>query len=268
MLKKNFSWYGNQILGDRDNQEDSYELIYKEDENYVLFIVADGMGGHQGGEEASQIAVKEFGNFFCASYPVKNISSKEKLGQILKNLKGALLSANKAIMDEIEGKPHLKGMGTTLLAVFLSDIGFTWISVGDSPLILVTNKEIFHLNEDHSMKPVLQEMVARGEMSEKEYLVNPHMSALRSVLTGDPKSMQYIDEQKDCYHLERGQCLLLASDGIESLSDDEIGTMTRKHLGGNTQLIVDELLEALQSGKFIRQDNATIINCVTSGING
>jgi protein phosphatase len=236
-------FYGDQIQGDRDYQEDTYRIEVLGDEK--LFILCDGMGGHVAGKQASSLAVEEFIQGFSqhSSLPIKQ------------RLREGLMSANAGIEREINHSDELKGMGTTLLAVYLSAESLHWVSVGDSPLWLIRNENIQRLNADHSMAEVFRKLVSLGEISEQDAINDPKRHALLSSVSGD--KIKYIDLPETPFEMLSGDCLLLASDGMESLPDKDIIRLVASQ--ANPKDGVAKLLGGVKASNKPQQDNATVI---------
>ena len=153
-----------QIPGKREYQEDDYGLLDGRDlgldgREHSMLLVADGMGGHVGGATASGLLSKTF----VEVYP-------QASGSIVERLRDCLAAANKALADAIAANPELDSMGSTLVAAVVSSEGLHWISVGDSPLWLFRKGQLERLNADHSMAPILAELVAKGDMTEEDAL--------------------------------------------------------------------------------------------------
>jgi serine/threonine protein phosphatase PrpC len=230
---------GRQLLGARAVQEDAYAFS-EIPEGGMLIVVADGMGGHSAGELASELALK---NFIAAFH--------EKTDKIDNRLRKALQAANEAIAKELQRNPKCEGMGTTLVAACITSVGIEWISVGDSPLYLWRDKKLTRLNADHSLRPVLREMAERGDKN-----VNPEDSSkniLRAALTGEEISM--IDQSPEAVALRKDDFILVATDGIHTLSENTIAAMNS---AGDASAIADSLLDAVRGAKNPRQDNTSV----------
>jgi protein phosphatase len=236
-------FYGDQIQGERDYQEDTFSI--KEFGDEKLFLLCDGMGGHVGGEKASSLAIDEFAKGFSNHINVP----------IYKRLEAGLDSANTAIQQKILQSSELKGMGTTLVAVYLSAETIHWISVGDSPLWLVRDNKIQRLNADHSLAGVFKKLVDLGQMTAQDAANDPKRHALLSSVSGE--EIQHIDLRDSPFDMKNGDYLLLASDGLETLSDQDIIRL----VGGNEkpEQNVAQLLDAVKTYQTPKQDNATVI---------
>jgi protein phosphatase len=236
-------FYGDQIQGARDYQEDNFSSKVYGDE--TLLLLCDGMGGHVGGKQASALAIEEFVQGFN-----HHIESP-----ISKRLESGLTSANEAIQQKITQSGELKGMGTTLVAVHLSGSTLHWISVGDSPLWLVRENKIQRLNADHSMAGVFKKLVNLGQMTAQNAANDPKRHALLSSVSGE--EINHIDLRESPFEMQNGDCLLLASDGLETLYDNDIIGL----VAGNDspKENVAKLLDAVKNRHKPQQDNATVI---------
>lgn len=221
---------GDQHQGARPYQEDSWALSRLGDGS-LLAVVADGMGGHAGGAIASKLAVEAF------------VHAVEQGG----GLDDGLRNANQAVGKRAASKPDLAGMGATLVAVQVSGDEVRWISVGDSPLFLVSAGHLERLNADHSMAPQIEEMVKRGMLTEEEAVHHPARHTLREAVMGDPLTL--ID--KGSRRLGPDAKLLLCSDGVQTLNERQIEAHAMKPPRG--------LIEAVLAAADAHQDNVTIV---------
>ena len=221
---------GAQHQGARPYQEDSWALRTLAD-GTVLAVLADGMGGHVGGATASRLAV---GGFVMA------IENGRDLAE-------ALETANQAIGTAVSRDSKLESMGATLVGVVVSATEARWISVGDSPLFLVSNGGIERLNADHSMVPQIEALVARGIITADEAAQHPGRHTLREAVMGHPLTL--IDEGRR--PLARGDRLLVCSDGILTLDQADLV----REVNEPVQRLIDAVLAVGEP----RQDNVTII---------
>ena len=221
---------GGQHQGARPYQEDSWAVRTLGDGS-VLAVVADGMGGHAGGAVASKVAVEAF------------VHAIEQGG----GLADGLQEANAAVGRTAAGKSELAGMGATLVAAQVRGDEVRWISVGDSPFFLVSSGLIERLNADHSMAPQLDALVARGVISEREAAAHPARHTLREAVMGQPLTL--IDEGRRS--LPAGACLVLCSDGVETLANSDIAAWAAKS--------AEKLVGAVLAARDPHQDNVTVI---------
>ena len=245
---------GHKIAGARPYQEDEFRITgFRErdpDGCDLLLVLADGMGGHQGGAEASRLAVSTFVETFC-----------NPGGGIAERLRASLHAANAAVGECAASNAQYAGMGCTLVGCVVTEDGSArWISVGDSPLWRLraggAGQEggLDRLNVDHSMRPVFQEMVRQGRMTAAEAR-DGGAHQLRSAVTGE--ELKLIDEAEQPVPLGTDDRIVLASDGMETLPAEEI----RRLCGGRRtpSSAVSGLLRAVEKKDLPSQDNATVV---------
>jgi protein phosphatase len=236
-------------LGDRFQQEDDYgvfELPPELEAGDLLLVLADGMGGEQGGALASGLAVRGF---------VKTYDTVAA-ATIPERLERTLACVNQRMAREVATDPErLDGMGCTLLAVVLAEEGLYWISVGDSPLWLWRRGCLYRMNQDHAYRSVLASRVSIGEMSATEAANHPDRNALISAVTGDDLAL--IDLPRQAYVLERDDQILLASDGVLTLSEREIASALTG--AGEGESPCQRLLAAVAARRQPHQDNITVL---------
>jgi protein phosphatase len=221
---------GDQHQGARPYQEDSWALRPLADGS-LLAVVADGMGGHAGGAVASKVVVEAF------------IHAVEQGG----DLSDGLQYANAAVGKRAAIDQELTGMGATLLAAQVRGDEVRWISVGDSPFFLASAGRIERLNADHSMAPQIDEMVKRGLLSEEEAAVHPARHTLREAVMGEPLTL--VD--KGSRRIDREAKLLLCSDGVQTLSEQQIESAALKSVRG--------LIATVLAAGDPHQDNVTVV---------
>ncbi len=244
---------GDQWIGQRERQEDNFLVIDLRDDGHneddaVLCILADGMGGAVGGSIASKIAVDTFADAYLSA--PKSQSPGERLS-------AALSEVTSALQQRISVEPSLKGMGCTLVAALIEQDSVRWISVGDSPFWLHRNNSLTQLNKDHSMKPVLDALVEKGELTRDEADRDGRRNALRSAIDGNEP--QLIDLQDSGYQLQPGDVLILASDGLETLKVKQIEKILDQHRYSSVIERVEKLLLATSKQNDPYQDNTTVI---------
>lgn len=210
-------------------------------------VLADGMGGHAGGALASRMACESFLRA-AVTCDVPDVHDR---------LHVALEAANAAIASKVDDNPLLSGMGSTLIGAAFSDDGVEWISVGDSPLYLYRRGEIAVLNEDHSLAPELDRLVAAGRLSEAEAARDPRRHMLRSAVTGDEIDM--VDISQRPLPLEHGDYVVLASDGVETLDANEIARIIQGYGADGAEAVARALIRAIDAVRQPYQDNATVL---------
>ncbi len=235
-----------QYIGERASQEDYSQFRLFPADSGLLAILADGMGGHTSGEVASNTAVNAFDSLF-KSYSISSPVPK---------LAASLSGANAELAKVIVQNPQLKGMGCTLIAVYLNKSGMYWISVGDSLIYLFRDGKLNQLNQDHSMAPLIEESYKAGKLSKQEADNYPNKNALRSALMGD--EIPLIDAPDRPIQLYQNDVVIIASDGILSLNNNEIRDIVEKSLGDSAELTTNNLIKAVKLKNRKNQDNTTI----------
>ena len=240
-----------QIPGKREYQEDDYGLLDGRDlgidgSEHSMLLVADGMGGHVGGATASGLLSKTF----VEVYP-------QASGPVVDRLRDCLEAANKAIADAIGENPELDSMGSTLVAAVVASEGLNWISVGDSPLWLFREGKLERLNADHSMAPVLADLVSTERMTAEEAAQDPSRHSLRSAVMGD--DIHLVDVSSQPVAVQKGDRLLLASDGLMTLSDQEIANILKKTQDAPLEDSAAALIQAVEDAEHPQQDNTTVL---------
>ncbi len=238
-----------QIPGGREYQEDDYGLIEPGDpdaDGSEVLLIADGMGGHVSGDTASRTVVKTF---------VETYHRTD--GPVPDRLRACLNAANDALAEAIKENPELEGMGSTVVVAVVSQHGLDWISVGDSPLWLFRGGKLRRLNADHSMAPVLANLVAVGRMTEEEAATDPKRHALRSAVMGDEIHM--IDVSSQPVAIRESDRLLLASDGLMTLEDEEIAHILQNMQDATLSEAAGALIHAVEEVGHPNQDNTTVL---------
>lgn len=209
-------------------------------------VLADGMGGHTGGALASRMVCEKF-----------LATAVQHQGSARERLTAALHAANAALALKIADNPLLTGMGSTLIGTAFSPGGIEWISVGDSPLYLFRAGEVRILNEDHSLAPELDKLVALGRMTEREARLDPRRHMLRSAVTGEEIDM--IDATRAPFPLERGDYIVLASDGVDTLENDQLAEIITSCGPQGAEAVARTLIRTIDSLREPGQDNATVV---------
>lgn len=204
------------------------------------------MGGHVSGDTASRMVVKTFVETY-----------HDTVGPTTDRLRACLTAANDALAEATDENPGLKGMGSTVVAAVISQHGLDWISVGDSPLWLFRDGKLHRLNADHSMAPVLANLVAVGRMTEEEAATDSNRHALRSAVMGD--EIHLIDVSLQPVAIRKSDRLLLASDGLMTLEDEEIARILKNLQDAPLEEVAEALIHAVEEVGRPNQDNTTVL---------
>lgn len=231
------------VQGSRKSQQDAFLIKEPNAEGRLVSVVADGMGGPGGGLEASNQVISVFEQ--SMSYEMADNS---------RALEGIMHEANHSLEHIIAKQPELDGMGTTCVAFGIANNVIRWVSVGDSPLFLIRDKECHRLNEDHSLTPYLQQLLAFGKLSQEEYDNDRRHNSIESALMG--VEIPKVDRCEDGFTLRTNDIILAASDGVETLSKTEIIEVC---LGSEPGEIATNINKAVLAKEKPKQDNATVV---------
>jgi PPM family protein phosphatase len=195
----------------RQNNEDYYSYWEPiSDEEFQrkgrLAIIADGMGGYEGGQEASRIAVETIEETYANRYDSDPQSS----------LLAGFLAAHERIRREALERPELSGMGTTCTAIALLDKQLHFAHVGDSRLYLFRKGNITRLSHDHSY---VGRLVENGVISSHEAEHHPQRHILTAALGAGQDIIP--DHSEEPVLLSKGDVLMLCTDGLWGLVADE-----------------------------------------------
>lgn len=241
------------IVGDREIQEDSLAYAVSDDGKTTIIVLADGMGGHECGEVASNIVVGTMVNQLGEAIFDRDLPSDE----IQTELRRACEKANVRLSRYQELHPETVGMGTTLVALVLHQDEAHWISIGDSPLLMHSSDgKLVRLNADHSMAAMLDKLAEAGKIEKSDALADPRRSQLTSAMTGQP--IARLDLNK-CPVPQNKRCLfVVASDGLLSRGDDEISKILDEAVDLQSSEVAKTLTESVVAAKAQDQDNTSI----------
>jgi serine/threonine protein phosphatase PrpC len=202
-----------------------------------LLAVADGMGGHAGGEVASKVVIAA----------VAPLDDDEPGHDLLAQLEDALLAGNDAIIELVAQEPELSGMGTTLTAILFAGTRLGLAHVGDSRAYLLRQGSLSQITKDDTF---VQSLIDEGRLTEDEAAHHPQRSLILRALNGDDVEPSLtVREARD------GDRYLLCSDGLSSVVSAE--TIAEALRIEDPQDSADRLIElALRSGG---PDNITVI---------
>jgi protein phosphatase len=192
----------------RPQNQDTYK-IEQLDKVSLLGIVCDGMGGAKSGNVASTMAADVFSREIMECF--QSGMTHEQMGTIMLS---AVKNANFTVYDQAQQHAEYSGMGTTLVAVLIQGRHAIVLNVGDSRAYLINRGGIRRITTDHSL---IQLMLQRGEVTLEEARRYPGKNLITRAVGTE------VSVQSDLFHvdLERGDCLLLCSDGLSNLVDDQ-----------------------------------------------
>ncbi|MGH3275378.1 MAG: PP2C family protein-serine/threonine phosphatase [Streptosporangiaceae bacterium] len=216
----------------RDNNEDAAYVGSR------LLAVADGMGGHAGGEVASAAVIDA----------IRSLDTEVPASEVLNALDHAVRRASSALGDIVKGNPALMGMGTTLTALLWSGSQLGLVHIGDSRAYLVRGGEVFQITRDHTM---VQLLLDEGRITADEVASHPQRALLLRALgdgTSDP-DLQLCDARP-------GDRYLLCSDGLHDVADVDAVARVLLTVPDPDQAVADLVALAIAGGG---PDNITCI---------
>lgn len=235
------------IMGTRAEQQDSYYVWA--DKRKVLAVVCDGMGGQEGGQQASRLTVKTIMELFKKQTPGEDI--RLFFGRII-----PILDDQVAALRKRNGRRL--NAGTTLVMLYCEDDHAHWISVGDSRLYIQRADEMIQVTMDHNYALQLNEKMQQGIISQKEYD--------REIINGEALvsfigigGVHMVDMNQEAFKIQVGDRFLLATDGLtKTLEEDEIKGILEnfKDINLATQTLISKVKKRSEKSE---QDNTTII---------
>ncbi|MCI9170900.1 MAG: Stp1/IreP family PP2C-type Ser/Thr phosphatase [Lawsonibacter sp.] len=223
----------------RQQNQDAYAARVLED-GRAIALVCDGMGGARAGNVASTMAVKLFMEEFLM--PGQKDSVEEQMGH-------AASVANQAVFQRSATDPECAGMGTTMVAVLAGAEEAVILNEGDSRCYHINDEGIVLVTRDHSL---VEDLVERGELTREQARTHPHRNLITRALGAEPVLMA------DCFRqpLSPGDCLLLCSDGLSNVVNEQEMLYEVVHGGAPEQCCQRLLSIALSRGA---PDNVTVV---------
>jgi PPM family protein phosphatase len=221
------------------------------DPHHHFFAVADGMGGHNGGDIASQLSVKIMSEYFDRH----SISDPQLL------MKNVIQDINQAIFQKAEAQPELHGMGTTVAAIMFHGQQLIIGNVGDSRVYLINNRHIFQMTRDHSF---VQEKLNLGIYTREDAVKDPQKNVLVRSVGFEPSIQVDVFNYRIC----KNDMFLICSDGLHGkVSDHDILHLIEKNItnpSSCSQAQLDTAVKDLiqQANDNGGQDNISVILAV------
>lgn len=226
-------------LGNVRKLNEDYADFY-EDDKVKIYVVADGMGGHNAGEIASKIAAQTIINY---------IKSNIKNEIVEKTFKNAIEDANKEVHSLAYKKEEYTGMGTTIVACLITTMGVHIGNVGDSSCFIVKDNRVYKLTKDHSL---VQELLDTGSISKEQAINHPQKNVItRAIGTGKEVEIDIYNLNKEEYDY-----ILLCSDGLTNDVDleNELLELLRDN---DIQEVCDKLVNRAKNNGG--RDNITVM---------
>lgn len=218
-----------------------------------LWVVADGMGGHAGGEVASRLAVDAITR--CVRSQATTAEGAVHPASDARVLRDAIAAAQWAILEKARATPLLTGMGTTCVAIRITDAPdavATVAHVGDSRAYRLRGNRLEQLTQDHSL---IDDYVRRGLVGPEQAFTHP----LRHVLSRALGSENACDPDVGVHDLDESDLILLCTDGLtKMLRDEQIADILLRERAAPDRACRSLVQEALSHGGA---DNVTVIIC-------
>jgi len=222
--------YGKTDIGrKRTNNQDSVLI----NEKLMLYAVADGMGGHKGGEIASSLCIE------VLESAVTKMVERNTDFQVAPFLKEGISLASMRIYERASMDENLKGMGTTLVSLFIKNDKAYISQVGDSRVYLYSSGGLWKITEDHSL---VNEQVRSGLISKSQ----AEKLSYKNVITRSVGFEEIVDVDIYVRELQSGDIFLLCSDGLTSMiSDADMkANIDADDLSGSVKRLIDAANEA------------------------
>lgn len=233
----------------RKNNQDSYAVFSKS--GYFCAIVCDGMGGANGGNIASGLAVKTFASIIKKAFAVKNPDDFDEF-EIKRLMKTAVDETNRTIYQKSLTSPDLEGMGTTLVAVIGCLCGTFAVNIGDSRIYRQLDGVLQQISTDHSF---VQYLIDKGDLKPEEASNHPNKNIILRALGVNEMV------EGDYFRIDNYDRILLCTDGLTNhVSDERISEIISGEFAQKSSSLkarTEELIRAANEGGG--QDNITAI---------
>ena len=235
--------YAKTDIGKAREKNQDYYYIPSSQDDLQLFILADGMGGYNGGEVASKLATESLKKYIQNNFESIE-KSKEKILELIGN---AMEYANMVVYEKSKEEKELEGMGTTLEVCLIYNNKAYIGHVGDSRIYRIRKEVIRKLTKDHSY---VQQLVEDKKITREEAKTHPKKNMLTKALGCTP----YVEPDLRARNFEKGDIFIMCSDGLTNMVEEKrIYELVKEDL--NTA--VDKLInEANMAGGY---DNITVI---------
>ncbi|MCT6826061.1 Stp1/IreP family PP2C-type Ser/Thr phosphatase [Bombilactobacillus mellifer] len=233
--------YRTDIGRQRDNNED-YVQIYRNQQKVTFAVVADGMGGHLGGDIASDMVVTHFGEAF-------EKTDSADIHTIAHWAKQLLTLENKRVIQASQKKVELSNMGTTLVGAFVFPTKLLVVNVGDSRCYLYRHSQLRQLSFDHSL---VNELLISGAITAQEAKHHPN----KNIITQSLGVSEGVSPTFGFFDLQTQDQILLCSDGLTNMvDDDQIAQVLAE--SQTSEQKCDQLITAANAAGG--QDNITVL---------
>ena len=225
--------YAKTDIGKAREKNQDYYYIPSSQDDLQLFILADGMGGYNGGEVASNFAVKAAHNYILSNFE----KSKENRDALLSLVKESMQYANKIVYEKAIQSEELKNMGTTLDICLIYENKAFISHIGDSRVYRIRKDFMRRLTKDHSY---VQQLVDEGKITKEESVNHPKKNMLIKALG----CTEYIEPDVTVKGFIKGDIMLMCTDGLTNMiPENEILKILKENLDNPSKVLVDKANE-------------------------
>ena len=239
------------FLGDRALQQDSVANYHHQPTGKWLLALSDGIGGAGNGHLASRLIVRTA--MASMKTHVGDIASGTDVAQVLHD---AALAANRSVASAKARHPDFAAMGGTLLLACVSADRFHYLSIGDSLIFLLRKGKLSRLNTLHSLASNFQALADTGQLKTSSARAAAMRSTLTSAVTGEQLSK--VDAPEKGVATQAGDVLMLASDGIETLSEAVIAETLRQTPRDGAAAVAANMISRIEGAAAAHQDNVSV----------
>ena len=233
-------YYGKSDIGKVRSANEDYFINEKLDKNEYVFVVSDGMGGHNAGGIASELGTLTFINQYKYQ--------RKKKKSIIDSMSFSIKKANETIYKNALSDPKKSGMGTTFSACVISNMKAYIVHVGDSRIYLIRNNDIKKITTDHTF---VEKMVEQGKITDQEALHHPQKNILYMSL-GVQKI--FTPEMIDDFNIKDDDVIVICSDGlVNTVTNNQVKKFSLIY---NPQESVEKLIKL--ANKNGGTDNITV----------
>ena len=235
--------YAKTDIGKAREKNQDYYYIPSSQDDLQLFILADGMGGYNGGEVASKLATESLKKYIQNNFESIE-KSKEKILELIGN---AMEYANMVVYEKSKEVKELEGMGTTLEVCLIYNNKVYLGHVGDSRIYRIRKEVIRKLTKDHSY---VQQLVEDGKITREEATNHPKKNMLTKALGCTP----YVEPDIRATNVEKGDIIIMCSDGLTNMvTEQEIFEAVKENAEKAPEVLVQK---ANNAGGY---DNITVV---------
>ena len=235
--------YAKTDIGKAREKNQDYYYIPSSQDDLQLFILADGMGGYNGGEVASKLATESLKKYIQNNFESIE-KSKEKILELIGN---AMEYANMVVYEKSKEEKELEGMDTTLEVCLIYNNKVYLGHVGDSRIYRIRKEVIRKLTKDHSY---VQQLVEDGKITREEATNHPKKNMLTKALGCTP----YVEPDIRARNVEKGDIIIMCSDGLTNMvTEQEIFEAVKENAEKAPEVLVQK---ANNAGGY---DNITVV---------